>query len=201
MPVLSILHQTDVITLLPTMNTVFDINKAAQVAHYFVTKAGGEMEILKLVKLIYLADRGSLEKRRVPIVGGTFYSLKHGPVTEEILDLINDGTREGNSPWEQLISDRANHRVAAVDAIGDYDALSASELRILEEVWQRFGSQGKWDLVQWTHQHCEEWNDPSGGRIEISARKLAESFGWKPVEVDDFEMEMGSQRRLQQIIS
>jgi len=76
-----------------------------------------------------------------------------------------------------------------------------SELRLLEEVWQRFGRQGKWDLVRWTHQHCEEWSDPNGGRIEISARKLAESFSWKPSEMDDFETELSAQCRLQELLN
>jgi len=183
------------------MKTLFDITKAAQTAHFFITRAGDEIEILRLVKLIYLTDRLSLEKRRIPVVGGSFYSLKHGPVTSEVLDLINDGTRDGDSPWEQLIMDRANHMVATTGALEDYDALAPSELRLLEEVWQRFGTQGKWDLVRWTHQHCEEWSDPSGGRNEISARKLAESFGWNPAEMDDFETELSAQCRLQELLN
>lgn len=183
------------------MRTPFDTNKAAQVAHFFITKAGAEIEILKLVKLIYLTDRLSLEKRRIPVVGGSFYSLKHGPVTSEILDLINDGTRSGDSPWEQLITDRAHHMLATTGSLEEYDALAPSELRLLEEVWQRFGSQSKWDLVLWTHQHCEEWSDPRGGRIEISARKLAESFGWEAAEADDFEVELSAQCRLQELLA
>jgi uncharacterized phage-associated protein len=183
------------------MRTPFDIQKAAQAAHFFVVRAGGEMEILRLVKLLYLADRHSLERRRVPIVGGTYWSLKHGPVTSEVLDLINDGTREGNSAWERLISDRADHRVAAAPWPVPYDALSASELGLLAEVWERFGGKGKWDLVEWTHRHCEEWSDPRGGRAEISARRLAESFAWRPAEVDAFEAEIALRNRLQEILN
>ena len=183
------------------MKTHFDIYKAAQAAHFFITRAGGEMEILRLVKLLYLTDRRSLEARRIPVVGGTYYSLKHGPITSEVLDLINDGTREGNSPWEQMISDRANHRIAANGAVETYDALSPSEMRLLEEVWQQFGATAQWDLVAWTHRHCEEWSDPRGGRAEISARKLAESFAWKPSEIDDFETELAAQSRLQEILN
>ncbi|MFM8764084.1 MAG: Panacea domain-containing protein [Spartobacteria bacterium] len=72
----------------------------------------------------YLADRRSFEMRQVPIVGGHYYSLKHGPVTSEVLELINDGTPQGESPWEKLISDRANHKVATAAEINSYDALA-----------------------------------------------------------------------------
>ena len=183
------------------MQTVFDIDKAAQVAHFFVSCEGGEMDILKLVKLIYLADRASLQSRRAPIVGGAFYSLRHGPVTEEVLDLINDGTPGADSTWERLISDRANHRVAVNEALPEYDALAASEMKVLEETWKRFGHQGKWDLVNWTHQHCEEWSDPRGGRIEISARRLAESFGWQTHEIEDFITDTESRQRLHELLN
>lgn len=183
------------------MKTHFDITKAAQTAHYFISRAGGELEILKLVKLIYLSDRHSLKMRRIPVVGGSYFSLKHGPVTSEVLDLINDGTPDENSPWEQLILDREHHRVATTKNLVEYDALSASELKLLAEVWQQFGAKGKWDLVEWTHRHCEEWSDPRGGRTEISARRMAESFAWTPAEVEDFETEMGAQNRLQEILN
>jgi len=39
------------------MKAPFDIEKAAQAAHFFISHEHGEMEILKLVKLMYLADR------------------------------------------------------------------------------------------------------------------------------------------------
>jgi uncharacterized phage-associated protein len=183
------------------MKYPFDIVKSAQCAHFFATRAGGEIDILKLIKLLYLTDRKSFETRRVPVVGGSYYSFKHGPVTSEVLDLINDGTPSGKSPWEEMISDRADHKVAAESGISTYDALAASEIAILEEIWTKFGSFEKWDLVNWTHQHCEEWSTPDGGREEISARKLAESFDWTTIEIDEFEAELDSANRLHWLLN
>jgi uncharacterized phage-associated protein len=182
------------------MKTPFDIAKAAQAAHFFITRERGEMEILKLVKLLYLADRLSFQRRRTAIVGGSYYSLPHGPITNEVLDLINGGTPQGDSDWERLISDRAEHRVATVMPLSEYDALSASDLRLLEETWTSFGSQGKWELRDWTHQHCEEWSDPQGGRVDISALRLAESFGWSAAEAEAFEEALADQQRLHELI-
>jgi uncharacterized phage-associated protein len=183
------------------VNFPFDIEKSAQCAHFFAEREGGEIEILKLVKLIYLADRRSLETRKIPISGGHYYSLKHGPVTSEVLDLINEGTPEGNSPWERLISDRANHKVAAVGSPGSYSALAPSEIEILNEVWDRFGTMSKWAVVEWTHRHCEEWADPDGGRLEIKARKLAEAFAWTDDEVENFLEELNSTNRLHALLA
>lgn len=183
------------------MKAPFDIDKAAQAAHFFITQEQGEMEILKLVKLMYLADRLSFERRRTAIIGGSYYSLPHGPVTNEVLDLINCGTQQEDSAWERLISDRANHRVAAIAPTTDYDALSPSELVLLQETWNQFGSQGKWELRDWTHQHCEEWSDPHGGRLDISARRLGEAFGWNEADATAFEASLADQERLHQWIN
>jgi uncharacterized phage-associated protein len=183
------------------MKTPFDIQKAAQVAHFFITKADGHMHILKLVKLIYLADRHSIEKRRTPIVGGTYYALPHGPVTSEVLNLIDDGTPEGSSAWEQLVSDRADHMVATNGTLEDYDALAPSEIQLLEEIWNEFGQMDRWALRDWTHQHCVEWSDPNGARNEILARHLAESFAWNDSEISDFETESEAQFRLHALIA
>ena len=182
------------------MNYPFDIEKSAQCAHFFANRAGGEIEILKLVKLIYLADRRSFETRQVPIVGGHYYSLKHGPVTSEVLELINDGTPLGESPWEKLISDRANHKVATAAEIDSYDALAPSEISILNEIWKDFGPLDKWELVDWTHKHCEEWADPNGGRLDIKARKLAESFSWNAEEIETFLEEIESANRIHSLL-
>ena len=61
------------------------------------------MNIMKLVKLIYLLDRLSLDRRGIPVVGGDYLSMRNGPVTSEVLDIINAEdfsgirTRAGNS--------------------------------------------------------------------------------------------------------
>ena len=43
---------------------------------------------MKLVKLIYLIDRMSLDRRGIPAVGGDYLSMRNGPVTSEVLDEI-----------------------------------------------------------------------------------------------------------------
>jgi uncharacterized phage-associated protein len=183
------------------MKAPFSLEKAAQAAHFFIRKQGGEMDVLKLVKLLYLADRESFEQRRIHIIGGRYFSMPHGPVTSEVLNILNAGTPDEDSVWERLISDRADHRVAARVPEVDYDELAASELRVLNHVWETFGHMTKWQLRDWTHQHCEEWSDPSGSRIEISARQLAQCFAWSESEISEFELELEAQNRLEAVFA
>lgn len=44
----------------------FDTRRAAQVVAYFGRKAGGRINILRAAKLVYLADRLSMERREYP---------------------------------------------------------------------------------------------------------------------------------------
>jgi uncharacterized phage-associated protein len=67
---------------------VFREDKATAAAASFLQAAGGELEYLKLLKLMYLTERESLKTLSVSIKGDTFYSMKRGPVMSATYDLI-----------------------------------------------------------------------------------------------------------------
>ena len=116
------------------MSFPFDINKATDAACQFLKKEGGTINIMKLVKLIYLLDRCGFQKRNSPVVGGHYYSLPNGPITMELLDLVNAGSIDGaeESDWQALISDRQNHEVSLQgEAREEY--LSEKEFALIEE--------------------------------------------------------------------
>ena len=62
----------------------FNARKAAQVGAYFAKASGGKINVLKLVKLIYLADRHSMELYDAPILNDVFVSMNKGPVNSPI---------------------------------------------------------------------------------------------------------------------
>ena len=95
------------------MNFRFNIGKATEAGCLFLERAGGRMNIMKLVKLMYLLDRLSLDRRGVPVAGGDYLSMRNGPVTSELLDLINAGRLFGepDQRWEQCVTDRRDHDI------------------------------------------------------------------------------------------
>src|SRR6266550_2908318 len=95
------------------MNFRFQIGKATESACEFLERAGGQINIMKLVKLLYLLDRLSLDRRGVPVVGGDYLSMRNGPVISEVMDLLNAGRLEGETDnrWAQCISDRVDHEI------------------------------------------------------------------------------------------
>lgn len=154
------------------MSTCFDARKAAQVAAVFCQKAGGSINVLKLVKLIYLADRESMSKSGAPITNDRFVAMKHGPVVSETYNYIK-GEAEAEA-WSDLISDRANHMVGLTRELTKQDVgeLSRFELKVLDAIWEQFGAKSQWELVDWTHEHCDEWDDPGDSSRIISHERI-----------------------------
>ncbi len=147
----------------------FNTRKAAQVAAYFARAAGGSIYVLKLVKLIYLADRKFLEKYDATIINDRFVSMDHGPVNSTTLNYIN-GCAEDRDNWEEFIADRADHMVALARpdlTVDDLGALSDAEVEVLDEIWAKFGRMDRFEICDWTHKHCPEWEDPRGSSYPI----------------------------------
>lgn len=69
--------------------------KLAQAAAYLIKKRGqGYMNYMKLIRLLYLADRMSLVQSGRPITFDKFSVRPHGMVLSGMLDLINGEEKE-----------------------------------------------------------------------------------------------------------
>ena len=160
--------------------TWFDERKAAQVAAYFARKESGQIDILKLVKLIYLSDRKNMERNGHPIINDKFVSMPHGPVNSMTLNYIN-GAVDHAEEWDKYISDRAGYTVATAKEfdIDDFDELSDTDLETLDAVWKECGNMTKWEIRDWTHEHCPEWEYPQGGAEPIPHERVFKFLGFE----------------------
>ena len=150
----------------------YNVRKAAQVAAFFAEKEGGDISVLKLVKLIYLADRESLDKYDYPLLFDQFVSMPHGPVNSITYNYIS-GCYESKE-WNDFIVDKADHVVALNKKISakDLDELSDAEINVLEEVWKKFGAMDKYKIRDYTHDSCFEWEDPNGSSEPIPYERV-----------------------------
>lgn len=141
-------------------------------------REGGTINIMKVVKLVYLLDRLSLERRGIPVVGGTYFSLPNGPITSELLDLINSGSLWGESDchWNDFVSDRQNHEIA-LNGTAPAEHVSPAEMDLIDEIYQVHGGKDQWQLRDWCHERCEEWTPMEKGRDRIPLEKLARALG------------------------
>jgi len=164
-------------------NFPFEPQKATEVAARFILLSKGTINIMKLVKLVYLLDRESIARRGVPVVGGVYLSMRNGPVTSEILDLINAGSLwHCDTNWAQFIAARQNHEVALGDDPG-VEHLSVFELELIAELSSQFEKADQWAITTWCHEHCGEWLPLDKGAEPISLAELAEEVGQPADEI------------------
>ncbi len=183
---------------------MFTPSKIAQMAAFFTEKQGGTIDMLKLVKLLYLADREAMSRFGEPISYDNFVSMQHGPLGSRTLDLLN-GFISGApaAKWGEWISDRENHEVSLKRQFdrSDLDELSDADLDVLEVVWQQFGRMDKWTIRDWIHDNCDEWQDPDGSSLPISDADVLKAVGVDPAEAEDLAADIQEERRLERLMS
>jgi uncharacterized phage-associated protein len=167
------------------MRFPFNERKAAQAAAYLLKKHGDRLNYMKLIKLLYLADRKALLEYGQPITGSRMVSMPKGPVLSAVLDLINWG-RKRNEPsqWLEFISEPIGYDVTIANGITleDLDLLSGDERHILDEIDEEFGLIDKWSLVDLTHR-LPEWRDPHGSSLPIDPAEILRAEGRSPQEI------------------
>ena len=157
------------------MNFPADGKKTTQAVARLIEKSGGKADYLRIIKLIYLADRDSIIKRGVPIVGGKYYSMQKGPVIGDVMDFVNQMNAPG---WKECITPRHGNYIQLLQA-PDYGSLSTSELEILDAVVEEHLSQSTDDLVNWCHQFCDEYEHVGWfrGRKDIVVENILRAGG------------------------
>src|ERR1017187_9582937 len=108
----------------------FQVRKAAQVVAFLVLQQGNEANVMKTVKLAYMADRRFLELYDMPILYDDLSSMEHGPVVSTTYDYIKGkGTAQGRKIWNHYVRDRAENTLRAAKAFteSDLDELSNAE--------------------------------------------------------------------------
>jgi uncharacterized phage-associated protein len=153
----------------------YNVRKAAQVIAFFAKKAGGQINVLIATKLAYLADREFLALYDLPILFDNFVSMPHGPVPSMTLSYVNGEVFAEKAKWEEFVSARADHNIGLATPdldFSDLDELSDAEIHVLDTIWDQFGGMGKYDLRNYTHKHCPEWEDPAGSSERIPYERV-----------------------------
>lgn len=162
----------------------FNEKKATGLATYFLQLAGGTMNKMKLIKLMYLVDRTSLCEMGQFVTNDDLYSLPYGPFLSNVDDLI-DKQRQQPSLWNQYITAPRNYDVSLTKASPKNLQLSLSEYEqdLADKIYQQYGKMNKWDLVDLLHKILPEWEDPGvGNRKPIDIQKILASCGKTPEE-------------------
>ena len=163
----------------------FKYRKTAQaVAHLLRCEPSRQMNYMRLVKLLYIADRESLRETGRSITGDRVVAMKQGPVLSHLLDLIR-GLGPEFTDWSRFFQ-REGYQLRLVGEPGN-GQLCRYDVEKLAEVSDRYSSYGEWDMVDLTH-GFEEWkkNDPGDSSKPIPLKDILNAVG-RSEDIDAIE--------------
>ncbi len=177
----------------------FRSRKAAQLCAYFAVLAGGTIEKLKLIKLVYLTERAFLGEHHHTILFDEFYSLPSGPICSATLNGI-DGIIH-TEIWDEYLHKSGNIRVANKKYTrAQLDELSNAEVAAAGAAWEKFGGKTSNQLVTLTHAECREWTEVAKGkRLPISYGDVLRALGDEDAE--SVEQEISALRRAESALA
>lgn len=174
----------------------FDPDKTIEAAACLLQQERAKaMDLIRLLKLLYIADRESIRRTGYPITGDLPYSMQHGPVLSRVYDLL-----KGEDPltplWEQFFA-RDGHTIMLETEPGR-EHLSRFEVRTLSEVHNRYREMSEWEIVDQTHQF-PEWKDPGTSSAPIQVSDLLAAVGRSDIR-DSLQKEIQSQSVIEKIL-
>jgi len=176
---------------------MFREDKATQLAAYLIKKAGGRLNYLTLLKMMYDADREMVLRWGTPILFDTWFSMKNDPVLSSTYGRIQselavqefgvvedadisevhsnlEPSRNGYL-WSDYIQLEDRYNLVLISDPGDSE-LSDAELAMAEIGFQDFRGLDYDAASKRAHRLFKEWKDPfPAGRQQITFSDLLEA--------------------------
>jgi uncharacterized phage-associated protein len=128
----------------------FNAKKAVQAAAVLLKHSPGlQMPYLRLLKLLYIAERESLREVMRPVIGGRTVAMRQGPLHSDVYDLIK---RQDDAWVNHIRLDEYN--VELISDPGDSE-LCDYEVELLSRIAEMYKGVTEWQLVDLTHSFAE----------------------------------------------
>lgn len=175
------------------------IQKKVQAVGVLLRLTQNRMDRLRLLQLLYIADRESLQQRGVPIIGGTVSALDNGPLHSEIYDLIK-GKHIQEQQWLEFVENDGYAVVLKQDP--GRELLSPYEIDKLTEVSERYRNLDSWEVAEETHK-LKEWIDlhQEGASKTIPLDRILDALGFTPDEIEHVQADAEATARMSQLLT
>jgi len=186
----------------PEISFRFDPAKAAEAAALLLRLHGGPMGRMRLLKLLYLAEREALKRSNRPICGGLYVSMPHGPVMSEVYDLIRGQAWGESAVWNARIV-AADERDLMLRGEIDPDSLSDADIAVLKDTFRRFKHMTDGQIYRFVHDPAKvpEYRDPEGSSAPIPAAHVLEAVGKTAPEIVTIAEEVRVENRQADLLS
>ena len=161
--------------------------KILQEIIYLLSLNDKKMNLLKLMKELYLIDRDSIAERNTSVSGDVFFSMPHGPVLSQTLNMLND---LDNNNWGDYLeaADTPYYPDIKIKRNIDFDRLSKKDKDYIQTVSDKFKDYSPKKLENYTHK-LSEWVDPQGSSLKIRYRDVMLALGKSEEEISAAKQE------------
>jgi len=150
----------------------YNVEKTAQAVGFLLRQPGRDhCAYMKVLKLLYVAERESFLETGAPITGDTLVSMDKGPVLSATYNLMQSPSN--HAFWARCFRPRGDHELAIASDPGT-DLLCPYEIDKLSQVAVRFADKDRWDASRDTH-NLPEWEDPQGSSKIILLKTILET--------------------------
>jgi len=155
------------------MRFKFDEVRATQAAAILIHLAGDQSNYTKMLKLLYLADRQSLQEVGAPIAGASFCNMANGPLASDIYNCIREP--EHHEFWSKHIVRVGKYDVKLV-ANPDDGKLSDYDVDLLTALHRKYERQDFGDMIDIVHT-LPEWVDPGATSVPLEPEEILQGAG------------------------
>ena len=154
----------------------FNCKKTVQAVAFLLSQPGTDGDAyLKVIKLLYLADRESLLETGRPITGDKTVAMPHGTALSHATDLIRG--QDFREEWSEFLATGRDKKLRIVKDPGQ-GLLCRYELDKLSGVARRYRRKTRWDMKDITHRLPEyRKNHPGQSSKEIPISDILEAGG------------------------
>lgn len=161
--------------------------KTTEAAALLIQLSGGRMRYIKLLKLLYYADREAFARWERPITYDNYVSMDYGPVLSSTYNLIK-GNGNGRY-WNRYIVTKGYY-VHFRDEPPAFKKLSLAEIGLIQKIFKKYSSIDPFELSRQSHNLPEYKKPPKGSSIPISVNELLEALKYPPEEIDRITSEV-----------
>lgn len=171
------------------MKSEFDHKKATQAINFFSEREGGKIDMMKVIKLIYFADRYHLRKYGRPVTNDGYWAMSYGPVGTTVKDIASFSQFLDNEELQyavEYLTQGDSHFLLSQKKFDD-KVFSDSDLEALEFAYNNFGKFGQFDLAEMTHKYPEWIKYKSALESRETTREEMNYFDFflNPVSISD----------------
>ncbi|MBF0538603.1 MAG: SocA family protein [Nitrospirae bacterium] len=177
----------------------FNQQKSTHVAALFIECNGGTINYIKLIKLLYLADREALNRWERPLTGDSYVLTSKGPVLSNIYDLIRYAEISSDATYWYTRLSRQDDDVSLKQSPQTCE-LSQRELDLVIEIDKKYKPYDSLQMIEICQRDCSECKNTGEPPIPITADDILKTFNKTDEEINNIAEDIAEINYLDSLI-